>query len=219
MKIFNLATYNRPHSCLRTLESIYDQADIINLVINCGWAGPSDPKINVFHKNNDLGACYKFLKMEQSTGYYFTVDDDILYPPHYSEFMIERYHKLNKPTIITLHGRKYKKVPIQSYYNSSYYSYHVYRDLAKNCEVHIGGTGVMMINTHNLKIPMSLFSPSEYRMADLCVARFAKANNIPIVCLRHTSTFVQQQSQDDNIFNQERSNDKYRTQYFNKYIA
>lgn len=219
MKIFNLATYNRPHSCLRTLESIYDQADVINLVINCGWAGPSDPKINVFHKNNDLGDGYKFLMMEQSNGYYFTIDDDIIYPPNYSEFMIDGYNKLKTPAVVTLHGRIYKKCPLQSYYNDPYYIYHFRANLVENKLVQVGGSGVMMIDTNILKISMPFCTPEQYRMADCCLAKHAKQNNIPIICLKHKDKFLKSQITDGSIFESEKSNDKYLTYFFNKYIA
>jgi hypothetical protein len=127
LKIFNVATYNRKDSLLKTIESIYNQADTINIALNLYSEVPKeliDNKINIFNTDNSIGASFKFLRICESNGYFFSIDDDLIYPKNYSDYMIDKFNQYDRKNIVTLHGRKYNEFPIKSYYKSPHIKYH-----------------------------------------------------------------------------------------------
>ena len=78
-RIFNVASYKRGDTLIKTIESIYDQADIINISLNDYDEIPVelyDKKLNIFLTNNEKGDAYKFTNLLNSNGYFFTIDDD-----------------------------------------------------------------------------------------------------------------------------------------------
>ena len=90
--IFNISSFNRPNSLIRTVESIYHQCDIINIFLNNYEDIPVelyDNKINLVITDNEFGDAYKFFELENSNGYYFTADDDLIYSENYVSTMIE----------------------------------------------------------------------------------------------------------------------------------
>lgn len=219
-KIFNVASYNRKGSLLKTIDSIYNQADIINIALNLYEETPSeliDSKINIFHKDNSIGASFKFLRILESDGYFFTIDDDLIYPENYSDYMINRFNHYGGKKIVTLHGRKYTGFPITSYYKSPHTKFHCLGDVNDDVLVNIGGSGVMMFHTNLVKMPINYIK--EKNMSDLCISRYANQNNIEIVCLKHESDYLKYQEQPKNttIYEMYGNDEKLRTNYYNTF--
>ena len=76
------------------VASVIDQCDLLHIHIN----GPADvpaflldhPKISVSRSKENLGDAVKFLIANRySEGYFFSIDDDIIYPENYVDKMIE----------------------------------------------------------------------------------------------------------------------------------
>jgi len=193
MITYNIASYNRPKSLIKTIASVFDQCDRINLALNSYDSIPSelyDKKITLFITNNDMGDAYKFIELMHSDGYFFSIDDDIIYPRNYTKFMINNVEKYGRKKLITFHGRKYAKFPINSYINSSQL-YHFNEDVYDDAPVHIGGTGVMCFHTDLMKIPMNYFLTPN--MADIWVAKYAKEHGIEIICAAHEKGYIHPQ--------------------------
>lgn len=218
-KIFNVATYKRDKFLYKTIESIYEQADIINIALNSHTKIPdnlkNDKKINCHITDNSIGDGFKFLKLGESDGYYFTIDDDIIYPSNYSDYLIEKSNKYNDEYIITLHGRTFLKYPINSYYRSEHRSYHCLNELKFDVISHFGGTGVMMFNTNLLK-----FSYKEIlypNMGDIWVSKFANERGIKIMCVEHGRDFLNYQKEigSETIFDNYKFNDSLQTNLAN----
>jgi len=194
-KIFNVATYKRDHYLLKTIESIYDQADVINIALNSHTIVPTelcnDAKINCYITNNSIGDGFKFLKLNDSNGYYFTIDDDIIYPKNYSDYLIQKYMQYNNKCVVTLHGRTFIKHPITSYYRSGHYSYRCLGDVNSDVAVEFGGTGVMMFHTDLIKYDIkNILHPN---MADVWMGKFANEMNIKIMCVAHNKNYLSYQ--------------------------
>jgi len=220
-RIFNITSYNRQVSLLRTIESIYDQADEINVVLNNYNEIPKellDYKINIFLSDNEKGDAYKFLNLEKSLGYYFTIDDDLIYPNNYSEFMIDKVEKYNRNSIITLHGRTFHKFPIDSFYKkgNSYINHFIYRNDI-DTKVHFGGTGVMCFHTDLLKLPIDYFVYPN--MADIWIGKYAIENKIDLICSEHLDNFVKQQPIDGSIYDNYSTNDSIQTEIVNEIFS
>jgi hypothetical protein len=218
-KIFNVATYKRDEFLFKTIESIYNQSDIINVLLNSHIEIPKqliDNKINCFITDNSIGDGFKFLRLDESDGYYFTIDDDIIYPPNYSDYLIDSYNKYNGKYIVTLHGRSFLKFPITSYYRSQHVSYRCLGDVNKDTFVQFGGTGVMMFHTNLLKFShKNILKPN---MADIWLSIFAREKNISIMCLKHDKNFLKYQKEvgNETIYDNYRMNDNYQTKIINE---
>lgn len=215
-KIYNISSYKRLDSLLKTIESIYHQSDIINVTLNSYEEIPIDlydKKINIFIGNNDKGDAYKFYNQKKYDGYYFTIDDDLIYPENYSEYMINKIEEYNRKSIITLHGRNFNQFPIDSYYLSQSELYHFNRKLEKDVNTQFGGTGVMAFHSSLMKIDIEYFRTPN--MADIWVGKFAKENNIDIICVEHNNDFVKQQKTNQDIFSNSKKNDSQQTEIVN----
>jgi len=217
MKIIaNIASIpERTEQLKKTVESIYHQVDEINLYLNNYQKNPfeNDPKINVVFGDNSTGDAGKFFFVEQSNGYYFTLDDDLMCYEDYFTNTIKNYNG----GIVTYHGRTFNTFPIASYYRSAIKKHHCLNAQLNDDIVQVGGTGVMMFHTSKVKIPYDLFQFPN--MADVFVACFAKVNNIEIKCLKHKKGWIKYQDVGKNtIFACNSRNDTLQTKIMNMHF-
>jgi hypothetical protein len=178
--IGNICSYKRTNQLIKTLDSIYEQFDVINLFLNDFTDEFDDlffrKKINLYLTNNDLGDGYKFNCLNESNGYFFTLDDDLIYPPNYVSYMINKIEQYNKEKIITLHGRSFIEFPIKSYYNTKSIRKHFLEENLTDEIVQVGGTGVMAFHTETLKFKKNeILIPN---MADIWITKFSKEKNL-----------------------------------------
>lgn len=212
-KIVNIASYNRVDSLIKTLESIIDQCDVINLTLNSFDGDLHDifyhEKVNLIFSDNSLGDAMKFYKLNESDGYYLTIDDDLIYPPNYVDFMIAKCKEYGNTKVITLHGRNFKKFPITSYYSDATERYSFLHLVRQNVKVQFGGTGVMCFHTDLLKLPIDFFrSPN---MADVWIGKYCMENNIDILCVRHERGYINYVPQTSTIYDTHSKNDRIQT--------
>ena len=215
--IYNVASYKRGDTLIKTIESIYHQCDVINVALNDYSEIPIelyDNKINLFITNNEKGDAYKFFNLINSDGYYFTVDDDLIYPENYTEFMIGKIEEYQRKSIISLHGRSFTSYPINSYYSRNATVNHFRQELIKDTEIEFGGTGVMAFHTDLFKVDIDYFEFPN--MADVWIGKYAKDSGIKIICAKHPSNFVQQQEFDECIYATDLKNDEIQTKIVNE---
>ncbi|HPI81637.1 MAG TPA: hypothetical protein PK122_00190 [Candidatus Paceibacterota bacterium] len=215
--IYNISSlFGRKEALLQVIESIFNQCDTINVALNNYEYIPKelyDKKIRIFRTDNSKGDAFKFLELINSDGYFFTIDDDLIYPPDYTKYMIEKFHEYSKKSIITLHGRTFKQKPITSYYHSPCDYYPCLRDVPSDVKVEVGGTGVMCFHTDLFKIDINYFKYPN--MADIWIAKYAKLNNIDIMCVKHTNFFLKYIQVQDTIYDNYHKNDELQTQIIN----
>jgi len=216
-RIVSVASYKRIDSLVKTIESIYNQCDEINIFLNDHEGEiPSnffDEKINLYFSDNSYGDALKFAKLMESEGYYLTIDDDLIYPPNYVDHMIGRCKEYSNRRVITLHGRKFSGKPIASYYKSYVEFYHCLKYQKRDKIVHFGGTGVMCFHTSLMKIPITYFEHPN--MADVWVGKYCIENNIEIVSITHEKDFLTYQPQKTTIFDSESNSDEIQTKIVN----
>jgi hypothetical protein len=219
--IINVASYNRIESLINTINSIYDQCDVINIFLNdhTGEIPEKllDSKINLFFSDNSYGDALKFAKLMESDGYYLTIDDDLIYPPNYVNYMVSRCKEYSNKRVVTLHGRNFPSFPINSYYNSYRELYHCLKPQRKNVLVQFGGTGVMCFHTDLMKIPIDFFLYPN--MADIWVGKYCIENNIEVICITHPVDFLKYQPQKNTIYNEASKSDKIQTDLVNGLFA
>lgn len=220
--VVNVASYKRTESLIRTLESIINQCDEINVALNDHYMEEipdflHHKKINLFFTDNSIGDAFKFLNLEKVDGYYFSIDDDLIYPPTYVSDTIKRCKEFNNKKVITYHGRNFSSFPISSYYRSASERYACLTKVKNDVKVQFGGTGVMCFHTSLIKIPIDYFKNAN--MADVWIGKYCIENNIEIICLKHDEGYIKYIPQKSTIYNEESKSDKIQTDLVNGLFA
>jgi hypothetical protein len=212
-RIVNVASYNRIDSLVKSLESIIDQCDIINVSLNSHDGDIPEilyhDKVNLMLSDNSLGDAMKFYMLDKSNGYYLTIDDDLIYPPNYVEYMIAKCKEYGNTKVITLHGRNFSSFPVPSYYKSATERYSCLHNVRQNVNVQFGGTGVMCFHTDLFKLPIGYFIYPN--MADVWIGKYCMENKIEILCVRHDSEYIKYTNQNNTIFDTESKRDHLQT--------
>ena len=212
-RIVNVASYNRIDSLVKSLESIIDQCDIINVSLNSHDGDIPEilyhDKVNLMLSDNSLGDAMKFYMLDKSNGYYLTIDDDLIYPPNYVEYMIAKCKEYGNTRVMTLHGRNFPSFPITSYYRSATERYACLNTVNKNVIVQFGGTGVMCFHTDLFKLPIGYFIYPN--MADVWIGKYCMENKIEILCVRHDTGYIKYIDQNETIFDTESKRDHLQT--------
>jgi len=212
--IVNVASYKRTESLIRTLESIIDQCDEINVALNDHYMEEIPDffyhkKINLFFTDNSIGDAFKYLNLVKVDGYYFSIDDDLIYPPTYVSDTIKRCKEFNNKKVVTYHGRNFPSFPISSYYRSASERYSCLSKVKNDVKVQFGGTGVMCFHTSLIKIPIDYFKNAN--MADVWIGKYCIENNIEIICLKHDEGYMKYIPQKTTIYNEASKSDKIQT--------
>ena len=219
--ICGLATIeSRKDSLMVTVKSIIDQVDKL-IVYQNGYYELFDflvnPKIQVISSLTtgiDMGDAGKFYKLtDYDNCYYLSIDDDLIYPTNYVEHMVARCKEFSNKRVITLHGRKFNKKPIKSFYRSYEEFYHCLKDQKKDGLIHFGGTGVMCFHTSLMKIPFKYFEHPN--MADVWVGKYCIENNIEVLSIAHKKDFLTYQPQTETIFDTHSKSDDIQTKIVN----
>lgn len=168
-----------------TINSILPQVDILYVYLNNYSHIPKylkHPKIKVFRSQNDCdyGDSGKFFMASRSEGYYFSIDDDIIYHSNYVKTLISHLKAYDNKAIVGLHGITFTK-NITSYYRSRTVI-HYKRTYPKDIQVHILGTGVMAFHTSAIDLKMEDFRINN--MADIWVGIKAQQQNVKMICIR-----------------------------------
>lgn len=226
----------RVSSMLLTVNSLNSQVDFLNVMCNnytereANFINASlndwqyyrnfKPTALAFHKrNNEIGDAEKFYKVENHSGYFFTCDDDLIYPPDYVKYMISKIEQYERKAVITLHGRNYTPGRIEKYYGgrNRTEAYHCLQRVEGDHKVMIGGTGVMAFHTDTLKIKYEDFKLPN--MADLWMAIVCRNQNVPIMVVEHLPNWLQVgYDGEDTIWNKHYNDDSMQTEIYNKYM-
>lgn len=192
--IFNVCSIpQRAEAFRKTINSIIDQCDLINVYLD-GYENVPEfiskhsDKINVYRSQEIEGLRDggKFIFLEKlvnsgERGYYFTIDDDIIYPADYSNALIKYIDQYNKKCVFGVHGVLLKDTPV-GYFSDKRVVYNFTRSLEALKTVNIIGTGTMAFHSE----VFDAFSISEFEkpgMTDIYFGRLCKRKNIPMVVI------------------------------------
>jgi hypothetical protein len=212
----NIATIpSREKQLIKTIESLINQVDKINVCLNNYDHIPLDhPKVYYVVSDNKLGDAGKFMFLNYYDGYYLTCDDDLIYPETYAKDMI---NAIDKYGVVTHHGRSFESFPIDSYYRTV--SKHKIRCLSENPTlktVQFGGTGVMGFHTKTIRPNMNIFKRAN--MADIWMGICCNHFNIKIHALPHNEGYIKYQQVDGTIWDSKHKDDKHETDIVNNYF-
>lgn len=190
---YGMATYPPRKKCLKeVIDTILPQCTKLYIFLNQYKEIPTflnRKKVRPIlgNKEGNCGDIGKFWFVDQLNGYYFTVDDDILYPYNYSQKMIAalEYHKRN--AVIGVHGCVLNMRHMWNYYRARNLTN--YRNgLQKERRVHVIGTGTAAFHTDTFKLSKDCFRVKN--MADIWFAVEGQKQKIPFILIQRPSYWL-----------------------------
>jgi glycosyltransferase involved in cell wall biosynthesis len=216
--VANICTYPpRVKSFKVALESIIPQVDEINIYLDKYEEVPEflkqlPIKANIYTNKDfanlrDNGKLIGLSNLKTPC-YYFTIDDDIIYPPDYVHALIKKIELYDRKVVVGVHGVLIPEMP-KSYYSSFRMVYTFWKKLEKDSLVNNLGTGTAAFYSDLL--PNLKHSDLEHAgMLDIYFSIYCKKNNIPMVSIeRHDDWMseVKQDSADVNLFQEFKDHD------------
>jgi len=221
MKIsFNMATMpERLSGAIKTIESIYDQADIIRLYLNKFDEVPNEFKRDkiITHIGDDLRSTGKLFWSLKKDEYYFCIDDDLIYPPTYSIDMIKKLNEYNDEIIVSLHGKVLKTGKKNSYFRDLELGLHCLRDVYEDTWVHVIGNGVSAFNTNKIVIDYKKFKYNY--MDDIMVSLEVQKQSKGALVMAHKSNYLLYNAPiGDTLHGEYANNDSTQTEMVNSIV-
>lgn len=173
--VIGMATMpGREEACEKARESLEGQFDQLYLYAN-GMA-----TIDLTDNGKFAG-----LMLEKEPCYYFSCDDDLIYPPDYIKRMIEAIDSTK--SIVTCHGRVLlgENVP----YYTGHQVYACLGDVTYNGKIQVAGTGVTGFRTDYFN-PVHLAVNSNQKMSDLIFSYYAMKEGNDIYMLPHQKGWI-----------------------------
>lgn len=178
----NIATYpGRESALVEMLKSIDGQFDFIRICAN-GYTNEAAKELasmlgqrgSVFVPEEDKADNGKFLYLDviEDPEYYFTLDDDIIYPGNYVSETLKYLAEFG--SIITYHGRKLQQKGVDYY--KGHLQYHCLNEQKEALEIDVMGSGVAAFDTRYFH-PKGLADDKRLRMADLVISLEAAKQN------------------------------------------
>jgi hypothetical protein len=218
MTIAGIATLKtRAVSFKQTIESIYPQVDRIYAVLNNydripAWLKKYNKVIAILGSNHGDAGKFLFVGICDNS-YYFSFDDDLVYPADYVDMMKQRIDKYH--CICSLHGKKYK-YPISDWRKDFYVNIRCLDDVTDDIPVHVGGTGVMAFHTNDFKLSISDFDRPN--MADVLLAKVAAKQGVPIMGISHHKGYLKYIPPEDTPIWHQNIDGEYQTGIINEFL-
>lgn len=151
--------------------------------------------------------------------YYFTCDDDLVYPPDYCRRMIDWIEFFEREAVVSLHGSSFRTFPIQSYYRDRI-TFFCLRTVKAPQRVLFPGTGCAAWHSSTLQPTTKDFKTRN--MGDIWLGLILQANKVPAVVVPHTGTYLTYNENlpiEETIWGQEHKNDFVQTALINQFSA
>ena len=203
-RTINIATMpSRVNQLKRTIESLEPQFDEIRVYLNEFTEVPDFLKKHTTAIGDNLTDNGKFYFLQFAKDeYYFSADDDIIYPKTYANDMVEKIkeHK----TIVSHHGRILLQKDV-SYY-SGHQFFHCVNDQEEERLIDVPGTGVSAFDTRYF-CPDQIYKSPNKCMSDVIFGLEAKKKGKRITVLPHSNGYIIGQLVDESIYSKHRHNE------------
>lgn len=120
--------------------------------------------------------------------YYFTIDDDIIYPENYVDVVISNMKAYNNDVVCCIHGSIVNLEQKKDYYKRNRIVYHFKNELIENKKVIFPGVGTSCFYGKKFKINLTDFKASN--MSDIYVGCFLYQQNIPIISIKRKNNWL-----------------------------
>jgi hypothetical protein len=186
----------------KTVNSILPQLDHLYVFLNNYDEIPDYlkiPKITVFRSQDfeDLSANGKIFYLDKlKSCYFFSLDDDILYPKNYVTTMLESLKKYKNKVAVTVHGSILpEKV---NWYFERYDLFPFQHKLETDKFVNLIGSGTFAFHTDTLKTTFENFYPDV--MVDLNFSILARRQKVPLVCIARSKRWLKALVKGDGLY-------------------
>jgi hypothetical protein len=157
MIIFSLSTiFERKDNLLSIIPNIINQCDLlyVNLINYKNIPEILLQKKIIINRFKNKGSEIRFFDYSdcEDDSYYFTIDDDILYPENYSEIMILNMKEYNNKVVCCVHGSNIDKNLQNDFYKKNRQVFHFKDSLMENTDVMIPGVGTSCFYKGTTKI-------------------------------------------------------------------
>ena len=194
MKIyFSLSTIPSRSSNLELiLPNILEQVDLIyvNLV---GYSNV--PKILnnskiIVNRFDEAGSEIRFYNYNDISddSYYFTIDDDILYPVDYTKVMMKNMILYENNVSCCVHGSNIDKNLNDGFYKKNRQVYHFTEGLSNNSEVMIPGVGTSCFYKGNMNIDIERYRVRN--MSDTYTGCFLSEQNVKRISISRNENWL-----------------------------
>lgn len=150
-------------------------------------------KVKVTVSTENYGDAMKFKMIDSCTpGYYFSVDDDILYPIDYVAKMRALLQLHSNNIIACVHGSTFDPhLPVAGFINRRK-MYDFREELKINTKVIMGGTGTVAFHTDRVQVKLADFKKPN--MADIWLMCYAAVIEYGIIAINRKQNWLQQMS-------------------------
>lgn len=172
MKIIaGMATFDaRMSFAEKAIDSLRSQVDEIYLYNN-----------SINEDLTDKGKFYGLTQVDEPC-YYFSCDDDIIYPVDYVRKMVMWLERFNGNAIVTHHGRILRGV--ERHYYTEHFTFACMKSVGGVKKIDVPGSGVAAWRTDKFDARPILES-SDQRMSDLLLGIEAARQQMPVYILPH----------------------------------
>lgn len=174
------------------LPLILNQCDLlfINLVSYNSIPNLLKNKKIIINSFNNVGSEIRFFDYNSipNDSYYFTIDDDILYPEDYSEIMISNMQEHNNNVVCCVHGSNIDKNLTSDFYKKNRQVFHFKDSLLNNTEVMIPGVGTSCFYKEKTKINIDNYKVSN--MSDTYTACFLAEQSIKRISIKREKNWL-----------------------------
>jgi hypothetical protein len=194
MIIFSLATtQNREENLESIIPNILQQCDLIYVNLVGYKKNPEILKnkriiINIFEQAGSEIRFFNYNNVPDDC-YYFTIDDDILYPKDYTEVMINNMKLYNNENVCCVHGSNIDKSMEKDFYKKNREVYHFRKELKQNVNVMIPGVGTSCFYKKNMKLKISDYKTKN--MSDTYTACFLAEQNVKRISVKRPENWLE----------------------------
>jgi hypothetical protein len=186
---------SRRHGLERVVGSLLHQVDHLNVYLNNYDDVPAfleHPKIRVIRsqEHGDIRDNGKFHFVEHAEpGYYFTVDDDIVYPKDYVAFLVGKLRQYGHRAVVGFHGTIFPAKMDRFFQENGRTVLSFKHELAEDRQVHLLGSGTTAWHTSTLSLSLRDFETTG--MADLWLGIRAQQQGVPMIAVARGQGYLQ----------------------------
>lgn len=173
------------------VSSLLPQVDRLYIYLNGYESVPEflhDDRIVVHVGGKDLRDNGKMFHMVSAPdGYFFTVDDDICYPPDYCEHLVRAIERHDRKAIVGVHGVILAN-PFVRYFSPDRTVYSFKHALKRDTRVNLLGTGTVAFHSATIRPALEQFGSTG--MADVWMAILAKNSATPMMAVARSAGWL-----------------------------
>ena len=172
----------------------------------------------VLDKEGRNAAAAKLYWLSVVKAYYFSIDDDIIYPSDYCEKTIKSYESQAKGAVVSYHGKNFKVFAAHA--RTDRKSIYLFEDLlTSNRRAHVLGTGVMMVDTRRIDLPLFSVAAKHPKAIDLAVSIFLRKHGVKRIVLAKENGWLKQNNKVRHGLNEFKQLMQYHANQSNKQVA